>query len=149
MHTEDSIVMHAPIGRIFECASNVSRWPEILPHYRWIRFPQQSSTRTVVQMAARRKWLPVRWTSELEVDPGAMEIRFRHLKAFTKGMNVVWTFTETSDGVLVRICHDLQPTVPFIGTFIAETIIGRFFIGYIANETLVNMKRYVETLNAE
>ena len=149
MHTENSILMHAPIGSIFECAGNVILWPEILPHYRRVRYLEKSPERTVVQMAAKRKWLPVRWTSELEVDPRRMEIRFRHLKAFTKGMKVVWTFTQTADGVLVQIRHDLAPTIPLIGGFVAEKIIGRFFIGYIANETLVHMKKHVETRYAD
>lgn len=88
--------------------------------------------------------IPVRWTSEQEIDRGNMEIRFHHLTAFTKGMRVVWTFTPTPNGVEVRIRHDLKPAIPIIGTFIAETIIGRFFVGYIANQTLYHMKQYVE-----
>jgi ribosome-associated toxin RatA of RatAB toxin-antitoxin module len=149
MHTENSIVMRAPIGKIFECAGNLTLWPEILPHYRWVRYVEKSPARTIVQMAAKRKWLPVQWTSELQIDRGKKEICFRHLKAFTRGMKVVWTFTQTADGVLVQIRHDLAPAAPFIGRFIVEKIIGRFFISYIANETLVHMKKHVETTYAD
>jgi ribosome-associated toxin RatA of RatAB toxin-antitoxin module len=144
MHTETSIIMHAPLERIFEAAADLSRWPKILPHYRWIRFLEQSPTRRKVTMAARRKWIPVQWTSVQEIDREKMEIRFQHLTAFTRGMRVVWTFTPTDDGVEVRIQHDLQPRIPLIGRFIAERIIGKFFIGYIANQTLTHMKKHVE-----
>lgn len=147
MHTENSIlILGVPRRVIFETASDLSLWPKILPHYRWIRFLERSPDRNVVQMAARRKWIPVNWTSVQEIDRTNMEVRFRHLKAFTKGMIVVWTFRETSDGVEVRIRHDLAPLpIPLIGNFIAEEIIGNFFIRFIAGQTLAHMKRYIES----
>lgn len=151
MHTENSILIHAPAEKIFETAADLSLWSKILPHYRWIKFLEKSPSRNVVTMAAKRAMpvlfgiaIPVRWTSEQEIDRGNMEIRFHHLTAFTKGMRVVWTFTPTPNGVEVCIRHDLKPAIPIIGTFIAETIIGRFFVGYIANQTLYHMKQYVE-----
>lgn len=136
--------MRAPEEKIFETAANLSLWPQILPHYRWIRTLEQSPTRNVVVMAAKRGWIPVQWTSEQEIDRGRREVRFRHVKAFTKGMLVVWTFTSTEAGVEVRIRHELKPTIPLIGTFLAEQIIGKFFITFIANQTLTYMKKYVE-----
>ncbi|MBI3788588.1 MAG: SRPBCC family protein [Ignavibacteriales bacterium] len=151
MHTENSILIHAPAETIFETAADLSLWPTILPHYRWIRFLEKSPARNVVTMAANRKipallgiQIPVQWTSEQEIDRKNMEIRFHHLTAFTKGMRVVWTFTSTANGVEVRIRHDLKPTIPIIGKFIAKTIIGEFFVSYIANQTLYHMKQYVE-----
>lgn len=144
MHAENFIIMKAPLEKIFETAADLSLWPKILPHYRWVRFLEQSPGRNVVQMAARRKWIPVKWTSEQEIDPEKTEVRFYHLKAFTKGMHVVWTFRATDQGVEVRIRHDLQSGIPLIGKFISEKVIGAFFISYIANQTLTHMKRYVE-----
>jgi ribosome-associated toxin RatA of RatAB toxin-antitoxin module len=144
MFAENSIIMNAPLEKIFETAADLSLWPKILPHYRWVHYLEQSPTRNVVRMAARRKWIPVQWTSEQEIDRNKKEVRFHHLKAFTKGMRVVWTFTQTGDGVLVRIQHDLEPTIPVVGGFVAEQLIGKFFVSYIANQTLTHMKRYVE-----
>jgi aromatase len=144
MHTENRIVIRAPLERIFNTVADLSNWPRVLPHYRWVRLLEQTPTRNVVIMAARRKWIPVRWTAEQTVDRERHEIHFRHLKAFTKGMHVVWTFTPTSDAVEVCIRHELQPTIPLIGRFIAETIIAGFFISYIANQTLTHFKHYFE-----
>lgn len=144
MHTENSIVMHAPLEKIFETAADLSLWPKILSHYRWIRYMEKSPTKNVVQMAAMRSWIPVQWTSEQEIDRNGMQVRFHHLRAFTKGMEVVWTFVPVHDGVEVRIRHDLKPTIPLVGRFIAEKIIGQFFISHIASQTLAHLKRYVE-----
>jgi len=144
MHTENAIVMHAPFERIFATAGDLSLWPKILPHYRFITYLEKSKDRNVVRMAARRGRIPVSWVSEQVIDRERHEVRFLHLRALTKGMVVVWTFTRVEEGVLVRIRHDLNPRIPVIGRFLTERIIGRFFIAHIATQTLAHMKRYVE-----
>ena len=144
MHKENSIVIQVPRMRIFETASDLSLWPRILPHYRWVHYLEKSPRKNLVVMAAKRGWIPITWTSEEEIDPERMEVRFHHLKAFTKGMDVVWSFRESEGGVLVTISHELKPTIPIVGRFVAERIIGDFFIHYVANETLKHMKIYLE-----
>jgi ribosome-associated toxin RatA of RatAB toxin-antitoxin module len=143
MHKTNSITMRAPRKSIFVTAANLELWPEILPHYRYIHYLERSPDRNVVVMAARRSGIPVSWTSEQIIDRDRLEIRFYHLKAFTKGMRVLWTFRETQDGVLVEIAHDLRFRVRFLAP-IADKIICDFFIQNIANKTLRCMKAYVE-----
>jgi ribosome-associated toxin RatA of RatAB toxin-antitoxin module len=143
MHKANSILMRAPKATIFETAANLEGWPKILPHYRYIRYLERRPDRNVVLMAAKRSGIPISWTSEEIIDRERMEVRFQHLKAFTKGMRVVWTFQETPSGVLVTIAHDLQFRVSFLAS-IADRIIGDFFIHHIANKTLRCMKSYLE-----
>jgi ribosome-associated toxin RatA of RatAB toxin-antitoxin module len=128
---------------VFETAANLELWPRILPHYRYIRYLERSPSRNVVVMAATRSGIPISWTSEQIIDRDRVEVRFRHLKAFTKGMRVVWTFQEVPAGVLVEIKHDLTFRVKILAP-IADKIIGDFFIYNIANKTLRCMKSYVE-----
>ncbi len=146
MHTGNSILMRAPKERIFETAADLELWPKILPHYRYIHFYEKGPTRNVVKMAATRSGIPISWVSEQVIDRDALEVRFHHLKAFTKGMRVVWTFTDTADGVLVEILHELRFRFPPLAP-LADKIIGGFFIHHIANRTLRCMKAYLE--NAE
>ena len=136
--------MNASRMSIFETAANLELWPKILPHYRYIRYLERSPNRNVVVMAARRSGIPIKWTSEEIVDRKHVEIHFNHLKAFTKGMHVVWTFDETADGVRVEISHELNFRIRTLAP-IMEPIIGDFFIGNIANKTLHCMKKYVES----
>ena len=128
---------------VFETAANLELWPRILPHYRYIRYLERSPSRNVVVMAATRSGIPISWTSEQIIDRDRVEVRFLHLKAFTKGMRVVWTFQEVPTGVLVEIEHDLAFCVKILAP-IADKIIGDFFIHHIANKTLHCMKSYVE-----
>ena len=143
MHKANSIIMHAPKTLIFETAANLRLWPQILPHYRYIRYLEQGPNRNIVVMAATRSGLPISWTSEQIIDRDRLEIHFHHLKAFTKGMCVVWTFQDAPTGVLVEIKHDLAFRVNLLAP-IADKIIGDFFIHNIANKTLRCMKAYVE-----
>jgi ribosome-associated toxin RatA of RatAB toxin-antitoxin module len=135
--------MRAPRAEIFETAADLSRWPEILPHYRYIRYYERSPERNIVKMAAVRSGIPISWVSEQQIDRTRCEVRFRHLKAFTKGMEVVWTFIETPDGVQVSIMHTLSFRIPALAP-LADLIIGRFFIGHVAGRTLACMKKHLE-----
>ena len=143
MHTGNSIIMHAPKMAIFETAANLELWPRILPHYRYIRYLERAADRNLVVMAAIRSGIPISWTSEQVIDRKNVEVRFHHLKAWTKGMDVVWTFKETPAGVLVKIMHELQFRNRVLAP-IAEPIIGKFFIHHIAGQTLRCMKAYLE-----
>jgi len=143
MHTGNSIIMHAPKMAIFETAANLELWPKILPHYRYIRYLERANDRNLVVMAAVRSGIPIAWTSEQVIDRENVEVRFHHLKAWTKGMDVVWTFKETPAGVLVEIMHELQFRNRVLAP-IAEPIIGNFFIHHIAGQTLRCMKAYLE-----
>jgi ribosome-associated toxin RatA of RatAB toxin-antitoxin module len=146
MHKGNSIIMHAPRQTIFETAANLELWPKFLPHYRYIRYLERSPERNLVVMAATRSGIPISWTSEQLIDREQLEVRFHHLRAWTKGMRVVWTFKETPAGVLVEILHDLRFRAPLLAP-IMEPIVGDFFIHHIANKTLRCMKSYLEGSN--
>jgi ribosome-associated toxin RatA of RatAB toxin-antitoxin module len=135
--------MHAPKMKVFETAANLELWPKILPHYRYIHYLKRSPNRNVVVMAATRSGIPISWTSEQIIDREKCEVRFHHLKAWTKGMCVVWTFEDTPTGVLVKISHDLRFRIAVVAP-IVDLLIGDFFIHNIANKTLRCMKAYVE-----
>src|SRR5437764_14541782 len=145
MHRVNSILMQAPKIMIFETAANLELWPKILPHYRYIRFLERGADRNVVIMAARRSGIPISWTSEQIIDRSKLEIHFRHLKSWTKGMRVVWTFSNTPDGVLVEISHDFRFRIHALAP-IADLVIGVFFIHQIDIQTFHCMNAYVETM---
>ena len=143
MQTGNSIIMHAPRAAIFETAADLEGWPRILPHYRYIRFLERRPESSIVEMAAVRSGIPISWTSEFKVDRDQLELHFLHLKAFTRGMRVVWTFKETPAGVLVEIMHELRFRIAALAP-LAEPIIGGFFIHHVANQTLRAMKAHLE-----
>ena len=54
MRTVDTELIAAPPERVFRHASQVERWPEILPHYRWVRMVERRAEGGIVEMAAYR-----------------------------------------------------------------------------------------------
>jgi ribosome-associated toxin RatA of RatAB toxin-antitoxin module len=144
MHTANSIIICASKNTIFETAANLELWPRILPHYRYIHYLERDGDRNLVIMAARRSGIPISWTSEEIIDRQRSEIRFHHLKAWTRGMDVVWSFKETPAGVLVEIVHDLRFRIRWLAP-ILEPIISRGFIHPVASQTLRWMKMHLES----
>lgn len=146
MFTESSIVIDAPRERIFEVTSNLENWVPMLPHYRRIEFLERSGDglRSRVRMACWRGWIPIAWESEHEIVPEVPEVRFTHLKAFTKGMVVVWKYEPTPEGpVRVTITHDLRFRLPWL-RWLAEPIIGHGFIEPVARRTLATFRELLE-----
>jgi ribosome-associated toxin RatA of RatAB toxin-antitoxin module len=148
MHAETALTIQAPPEVIYRFASRVDLWPDILPHYRWVRILQEDGPRLVVDMAARRDVIPVRWQAEQVLFPDIPRITFRHVGGVTKGMDVEWTFAPEANGTRVFIRHDLHLNWPLIGRFVADRIIGPFFIANIAGKTLRRMKELAESSQA-
>jgi ribosome-associated toxin RatA of RatAB toxin-antitoxin module len=151
MHTIDRISIRAPLDRVLTVAKDVERWPEILPHYRWVRFLERlpNGGGGLVEMAAWRPFgvvkYPTWWVSEMTVRAGAREVRYRHVRGITRGMDVVWRLVGRDGAVDVEIVHEWRgPSWPLIGRLAADLVIGPVFVHGIASRTLAGIKRYVE-----
>jgi uncharacterized membrane protein len=149
MVTVDTVVIRAPVDRVLDAAADVERWPRILAHYRWVRFLERRNGGSTVEMAAWRPFgvfrFPAWWVSEMTVDRPAREIRYRHVRGITTGMDVVWRLTEQPAGVDVTIVHEWAgPAWPLIGSLAARLVIGPVFIHGIATRTLAGLKRLLE-----
>ena len=156
MVTVDEQLVRAPISTIFELAKRVERWPELLSHYRYVRFRErQPDGGGVVEMSAYRpfdaavpalrfNW-PTWWLSEMMVSSAAPGIRFRHVGGITTGMEVEWAFTPVPNGTHVRILHVWDgPRIPVLGTLAATRLIGPVFVHGIASRTLAGLAAVAE-----
>jgi ribosome-associated toxin RatA of RatAB toxin-antitoxin module len=126
------------LGQAFELACRVDRWPQLLPHYRWVRFHRGSpDAGGIVEMAARRDFgalpWPVWWVSEMRPDPVRAEIRYTHIKGITRGMEVVWQLKAADGGTHVAITHEWRAA--------GGRIIGPLFVAYVADQTLKHLGR--------
>jgi coenzyme Q-binding protein COQ10 len=149
MRTVDQTVIQAALERVFAVASDVERWPHILSHYRWVRFLERRNGGGTVEMAAWRRFgvfrYPTWWVSEMTLDRARWEIRYRHVRGITTGMEVVWRLVREAAGVTVTIVHEWTgPAWPLIGPLAARLVIGPVFIHGIATRTLAGLKRVLE-----
>ncbi len=153
MRTVDRAIMRAPLARVFDVAADIERWPQILAHYRWVRFLERPATGAggVVEMAAWRPFGPLRypawWVSHMTVDRRAGEIRYRHLRGITRGMDVAWRLVATDHGAGTEVAVEHTwggPPWPLVGAPIARFVIGPVFVHGIASRTLAGIKQHLE-----
>lgn len=151
MITHNEIHMGASPERCFTVAADVERWPEFLPHYRWVRFHRQDGFGCgLVEMAARRMFgpvgYPVWWVSEMWADETVPMVRYQHVQGITKGMAVEWHFATSGGGTRVEILHKWRdgPSWPLVGGVAAERVIGPVFIHHVAGGTLAGVKKEAE-----
>ncbi|MEO8031402.1 MAG: SRPBCC family protein [Gemmatimonadota bacterium] len=151
MRVVDRLRIAATPDQLFAAAANVEFWPRMLNHYRWVRILEQSADRRVVEMAAWRpfpgfRW-PTWWVSEMWVDAARREVRYRHIKGITTGMDVWWRVLESDNGSEAEIVHQWDgPAWPLIKRPAAEWVIGPVFVHGIASRTLAGIKQHLEHL---
>jgi ribosome-associated toxin RatA of RatAB toxin-antitoxin module len=150
MRTVDRMIVRAAADAMFDAAADVERWPARLPHYRWVRFNQRRADGGVVEMAAVRPFGPVAWPvwweSEMWIDAARREVRYRHVRGITAGMDVVWRVVpHGAEQTEVTIVHTWEgPAWPLIRVPAAEWVIGPIFVHGIASRTLAGLARAVE-----
>ena len=142
----DELTIRAPVEICFQVAADVERWPDILPHYRFVRFRQKNGFGTGnVEMSANRDFggpfrYPTWWLSAMHIDEREPAVYYTHIAGFTKGMVVKWSFDPVADGTHVRISHAWAgPPWPLVGGFAWERIISRQFVSFIATRTLAGV----------
>ena len=144
MKSRVQILVDAPFERIFPLAAEVERWPERLPHYRYVRrLPSEDGERRFA-MGARRGPILVRWEAIQRPLPDERRIEFTHTGGVTRGMQVAWHFVPNGHGWEVSIEHELDLGWPLIGDFAARRVIGPQFIDAIAGSTLRRVKELAE-----
>jgi ribosome-associated toxin RatA of RatAB toxin-antitoxin module len=139
------IHIDAPYERIFPLVAEIERWPERLPHYRYVRRLPASNGERRFAMGARRGPIPVSWEAIQRPLPDERRIEFTHTAGVTRGMQVAWRFEPADGGWDVSIEHTLQLGWPLIGAFAWDKVIGPQFIDAIAGRTLRTVKQLAES----
>lgn len=146
MHTENSIWIAASPERVFALAADIASWPALLPHYRWVKIIEEQPNERLVEMAARRSGIPVKWTSVQRLYPEAGRITYRHLRGLTVGMDVEWQVIAQAGGAAAVIIHELAPRHILLRNPLGAWIASELFIKNIADRTLWHIKAAAEKM---
>jgi ribosome-associated toxin RatA of RatAB toxin-antitoxin module len=131
--------MRAPAERIFALAADVERWPQLLPHYRYVRRLAAENGERRFAMGARRGLIPLRWEAIQRPRPAHRTIEFSHVGGVTRGMEVAWRIEPIEGGVEVSIEHELRTRWPLFGGVVAS------FVEAVAGRTLRRIKTLAES----
>jgi hypothetical protein len=147
----DEQLVSAPPDVCFTTAADVERWPDILPHYRWVRFRQKRGFGDgVVEMAAWRPFpagikYPTWWVSEMRSATDEPAVYYTHVQGITRGMEVKWEFNKHARGTFIRLYHTWDgPAWPLIKGVAAGWVILPHFVSAIAQRTLAGVGRAAE-----
>lgn len=152
MHTENSVVVHAPLSRILALGADIGDWPRILPHYRFVEVLSDDGRVKMATMGAWRDFdgfsFPVRWQTAQVVLPEERRILFFHTGGVSRGMYVEWNLTPLPEGdgggVLVTISHELSYGLDALTGWFAHYVVGETFVSFIASRTLARIKQIAE-----
>ena len=142
--TRNTVEVAAPPEAVYALASATERWPEILPHYRYVRVLEERGPTRVVAMGAWQDVFPIRWVAEQTNDPGTPHIAFRHLRGWTRGMDVEWIFEPCNGGTRVTIEHRLQFAFPLAAEWLGRHLVSNYFVHGVAAKTLARVKDVAE-----
>jgi ribosome-associated toxin RatA of RatAB toxin-antitoxin module len=147
----DEQLIRSPAGICFNVAADVERWPDILPHYRFVRFREKTALgRGVVEMSAYRRFAPglnypTWWVSQMRAEPGEHAVYYTHIEGVTRGMDVKWELHPRGNETFIRLFHTWDgPAWPIISGLAAKLVILPHFVSAIAQRTLAGVAREAE-----
>ena len=144
IHTVNERAIWATPDRVYELAADVTAWPDILSHYRYVRVRSEENGNRTVEMGARRSGFPVRWTAVQQPRPEQCEIAYRHTEGITRGMDVLWRIELNAGRSLTTITHVLHPTAWWLRFKISRWVVGEVFVKAIAEKTLAGIAAHAE-----
>jgi ribosome-associated toxin RatA of RatAB toxin-antitoxin module len=146
-----SLDMAAPPALVFALARDVTRWPQLLPHYVRVDVEERlGDVAVVARLVARRPLvpllglgLPVAWRSRAWSEPESLRLRFVHRGGATNGMDVTWRIEATAQGTHVEIEHDFRPRLrPW------AWVVDALFTRPISRRTLATFKAIAEAVES-
>jgi ribosome-associated toxin RatA of RatAB toxin-antitoxin module len=142
--TRNTVEIAAPPQRVYALAAATERWPEFLPHYRYVRVLEDRGATRVVAMGAWQDVFPIRWVAVQTNDEHTPHIAFRHVRGWTRGMDVEWIFEKHEGRTRVTIEHRLQFRFPLAAEWLGKHLVSDYFVHGVAAKTLARVKTLAE-----
>jgi aromatase len=110
-HTDNSVVIKAPLVTVWEMTNDLASWPELFTEYAAVDVIEQRDGVVRFRLTTRpdgqgRTWT---WISEREIDEGGRAVRSRRVETGVfKYMNLYWEYEEIPAGVRMRWVQDFE-----------------------------------------
>ncbi|MCM2417846.1 MULTISPECIES: SRPBCC family protein [unclassified Streptomyces] len=116
-HTDNEIVINAPLDLTWELTNDLERWPQLFSEYASVDvLERQGDTVTFrLTMHPDENGTVWSWVSEREADPKTFTVRARRVETGPfEHMNIRWEYREVPDGTSMRWLQDfaMKPTAP-------------------------------------
>ncbi|MFJ6671909.1 SRPBCC family protein [Actinosynnema sp. NPDC091369] len=126
-HTENEIVINAPIDLVWERTNDVESWPDLFSEYSSAQVLERDGNRVVFRLtmhpdADGNVWT---WVSERVADPTTRTVTARRVTTGPfERMDIRWTYEQVDGGVRMRWTQDfaMKPDAPVDDTAMTRRI---------------------------
>jgi NAD(P)-dependent dehydrogenase (short-subunit alcohol dehydrogenase family)/ribosome-associated toxin RatA of RatAB toxin-antitoxin module len=116
-HTDNSIVIQAPLDLVWEMTNDLARWPELFSEYASVDVIARHGDKVTFRLTMHpdeegRVWS---WVSERTPDQASRTVNARRVETGPfEFMHIHWEYTEVPDGVQMRWIQDfhMKATAP-------------------------------------
>lgn len=116
-HTDNQIVIAAPMDLLWERTNDVENWPDLFSEYASAQVLERDGDRVLFRLtmhpdANGQVWS---WVSERVADPATRTVTARRVETGPfERMDIRWTYEEVEGGVRMRWVQDfaMKPTAP-------------------------------------
>lgn len=116
-HTDNEIVIDAPMDLVWELTNDVESWPTLFSEYGEAKIIERRGDAVRFELALHpdQNGTVWRWVSERTPDPQARTVRsYRVETGVFKYMSLFWEYLQTDEGVRMRWVQDfeMKPGMP-------------------------------------
>jgi aromatase len=116
-HTDNAIVINAPMELVWDMTNDVASWPQLFSEYAAAEILGRSDDTVTFRLTMHpdeegQVWS---WVSERTPDPEKREVRAHRIETGPfEYMNIYWGYSEVADGVSMRWVQDfhMKPQAP-------------------------------------
>ncbi|MCX4756307.1 SRPBCC family protein [Kitasatospora purpeofusca] len=116
-HTDNEIVIAAPLDLVWEITNDLENWPQLFSEYASVEVLERDGDRVTFRLTMHpdddgKIWS---WVSERTTDRSELEVRARRVEPGPfEYMDIHWEYSEVPSGTRMRWVQDfaMKPTAP-------------------------------------
>ncbi|MEK2492955.1 SRPBCC family protein [Kitasatospora purpeofusca] len=116
-HTDNEIVIAAPLDLVWEITNDLENWPQLFSEYASVEVLERDGDRVTFRLTMHpdddgKVWS---WVSERTTDRSELEVRARRVEPGPfEFMEIHWEYSEVPSGTRMRWVQDfaMKPTAP-------------------------------------
>ncbi|MEU3600356.1 SRPBCC family protein [Streptomyces sp. NPDC006798] len=126
-HTENEIIVAAPLDLVWDITNDLEHWPELFSEYASVEILERSGDTTTFRLTMHpdengKVWS---WVSERTPDREARRVRARRVETGPfQHMDIVWEYSEVPGGTRLHWRQDfaMKPDAPVDDDWMTENI---------------------------
>ena len=116
-HTDNSVLIDAPLDLVWDMTNDIESWPELFSEYAAAEVLTRQGNTVTFRLTMRPDGNGVSWSwvSERTADPTTMTVRSHRVETGNfEHMDIFWEYRRESGGVRMRWVQDfhLKPSAP-------------------------------------